>query len=113
DEVDAITVIRCVRSDKDIALAKSIQVGDIVQVSGEAQYDTFQKEVVLMARTLHQIERPKKQEHVDRAKEKRIELHIHTKMSPMDAVNHVNEYVETLEKWGHEAFAITDRNGVF
>ncbi len=113
DKDDAITVKRFVRTDKDIALAKEVKVGDIVQISGNAQYDTFQKEVVIMARSFHQIERPKKFERVDKAKEKRIEFHIHTKASPMDAVTSITDYVETLEKWGHKAFAITDRNGLY
>ena len=113
DEQDAITVKRFVRSDKDIALAKAIKVGDIVQVSGEAQFDTFQKEIILMAKALYQIERPKKQERMDKSKEKRVEFSIHTKASPMDAVTDIKDYVATLEKWGHEAFAITDKNGVY
>src|SRR5690606_18919249 len=67
----------------------------------------------LMVKALHQIERPKKHERMDKAKDKRIEFHIHTKASPMDAVTDVADYINTLEKWGHEAFAITDRNGVY
>lgn len=113
DQDDAITVKRFVKAPKDIQLAKEIKVGDVVQVSGDAQYDTFQKEVVIFARAFYQIERPKKQERTDKAKEKRIEFHIHTKASPMDAVTSVEDYVETLEKWGHEAFAITDHNGLY
>ena len=31
----------------------------------------------------------------------------------MDAVTSIETYVETLEKWGHEAFAITDHNGLY
>ncbi|WP_025725126.1 PolC-type DNA polymerase III [Acholeplasma granularum] len=113
DETDAITIKRFVKTPKDIALAKEVKVGDIIQVSGNAQYDTFQKEVVLMARALYQIDRPKKQERIDKAKEKRVEFHLHTKASPMDAITSIGDYVETLEKWGHKAFAITDRNGLY
>lgn len=113
DDEDAITVKRFVKTPKDVTLAKEVKVGDIVQISGEATYDTFQKEVVIMARAFYQIDRPKKLERIDKAKEKRVEFHIHTKASPMDAVNSIEEYVATLEKWGHEAFAITDRNGLY
>ncbi len=113
DQNDAITVKRFVRATKDVALAKELKVGDIVQVSGRAEYDTFQKEVTIMASAFYQIERPKKLERIDKAKEKRIEFHLHTKASPMDAVTSITDYVETLERWGHKAFAITDRNGLY
>lgn len=113
DDHDAITIKRFVKQPKDIELVKSIKIGDVIQISGEAQYDTFQKEVVIMARAFYQIERPEKKERMDKAKEKRVEFHIHTKASPMDAVTSIQDYVSTLEKWGHEAFAITDRNGLY
>lgn len=113
DDEDAITVKRFVKSEKDIALAEELKPGDIVSVSGFAEYDTFQKEVVLRATAFYHIERPEKKERMDKAKEKRIEFHIHTKASPMDAVTSIETYVETLEKWGHEAFAITDHNGLY
>ncbi|WP_264229957.1 PolC-type DNA polymerase III [Acholeplasma laidlawii] len=113
DKDDAITVKRFIRAPKDVALAKEVKVGDIIQVSGRAEYDTFQKEVTIMATAFYQIERPKKFERIDKAKEKRVEFHIHTKASPMDAVTSITDYVETLESWGHKAFAITDRNGLY
>ncbi len=113
DQSDAITVKRFVNSDKEIHIAKELKVGDMIQVSGDAQFDTYQGEVILSARAFHQIERIKKQERMDKAKDKRIEFHLHTKASPMDAVSSIEDYVDTLVKWGHEAFAITDRNGLF
>lgn len=113
DETDAINVRRFFTQEKDIQLANDIKVGDVISVSGTAEYDNYVKDVVLTPRAFNKIARPEKKERMDRAKDKRIEFSLHTKMSPMDAVTSIEDYVNTLESWGHEAFAITDRNGVY
>ena len=113
DRRDAIYVKRFLKSDKDFELANSLNEGDLVQVEGNATYDTYQKDVVIFANAINFIERRKTEERQDKAREKRIEFHVHTKMSNMDAVTDVAEYVEQAIKWGHEAIAFTDHNGLY
>lgn len=113
DDEDAIYIKRFIKFDKDRELADSLHDGDFIQVEGRANFDTFQKDVVLFADAIHFIEKNKKEERMDRAKEKRIEFHIHTKMSNMDAVTDVSEYIDQAIKWGHEAIAFTDHNGLY
>ena len=80
-----------------------------VIVKGQAQYDTFSKEIVLMAKEICQGEN---EERNDNSSEKRVELHLHTNMSQMDAVTSITDYIKQAKKWGHKAIAVTDHGVV-
>ena len=44
----------------------------------------------------------------DTETEKRVELHLHTKMSEMDGVASIEQYCAQAERWGMKAIAVTD-----
>ncbi len=80
-----------------------------VAVCGRVQTDKFDNEPYLSPLGIKRI---KKEERMDRAQEKRVELHLHTNMSQMDAVITPSELVETAVRWGHKAIAVTDHGNV-
>lgn len=86
-----------------------LSVGKCIAVSGEIIYDKYEEDIVLQASSMATA-KPKK--HVDSAPEKRVELHLHTKMSSMDATNDIGDFVKRAAEWGHKAIAITDHGNV-
>ena len=92
-------------------IKKGVKGGGIyVVVRGTAQYDDYMKECVVMARDIAEINPPA--ERMDNAPTKRVELHLHTQMSQMDAVSSTSALVNRAVKWGHKAIAITDHGVV-
>ncbi len=89
---------------------KRLKVGSYYKIKGYSKNDKFSGEIVLNARDIN-ISDKKDTERMDEAKEKRIELHAHTKMSQMDGAADEVSLVNTAIKWGHKAIAITDHNG--
>lgn len=82
-----------------------LKKGVYVAVSGRVEFDQFDKELVLMASSINLLE---KEVVTDNAEVKRVELHLHTKMSAMDGVSGVKDLVNRAADWGHSAIAITD-----
>ena len=80
-----------------------------VTVKGECRYDNFAHECTLMVNAINRYDLPKRQ---DNAPEKRIELHMHTQMSTMDAVASASDLIARAASWGHPAVAITDHGVV-
>ncbi|MGL4372336.1 MAG: exonuclease domain-containing protein, partial [Turicibacter sp.] len=95
------------------AFPKMLGKGNWVKISGKIQFDTFSKELVMMANSVNIISAKTEPRH-DLAPEgeKRVELHVHTKMSAMDAVSSIGDYVAQAAKWGHKAIALTDHGVV-
>ncbi len=82
-----------------------------IEIIGDAIYDTFMRELVVMCKAIRESEFAIS-EKMDDAKEKRVELHLHTCMSSMDGINPFSDYAKLAKKWGHKAMAITDHGVV-
>ncbi|GKW44870.1 DNA polymerase III PolC-type [Planococcus sp. NCCP-2050] len=109
DYTDSILVKMFSRDKEDAALMASLKKGMWLRARGSIQMDTFVRDLVMMAQDMAEI---KPDFRKDTAEEKRVELHLHTPMSAMDAVSSVDSLVAQAAKWGHPAIAITDHAGV-
>ncbi len=86
-----------------------VKKGSTIIVKGKLSYDTFANDYCIMADSIVLTKRVKKK---DTAPKKRVELHMHTSMSTMDAVTPASELVKRSYEWGHPAVAITDHGVV-
>ncbi|MFC4077868.1 PolC-type DNA polymerase III [Salinithrix halophila] len=105
DYSDSIAVKVFARDKEDAATLAQVKDGMWVTLRGSVQFDTFARDLVLMANDLREVE-PYRRE--DTAPEKRVELHLHTAMSAMDGVYEPEDMVKRAAQWGHPAVAITD-----
>ena len=99
------TSVKVFGTIKDTAILDNLKKGDTIVVQGDVEYDRYAGELMLIARSIATANKVKV---VDKAEEKRVELHLHTNMSQMDAVTSAGDLVKRAADWGHPAVAITD-----
>jgi len=83
-----------------------------IKLAGKAGMDTFSNEITIMANTILESTGIKKETRMDNSEEKRVELHMHTQMSQMDAVTSAEDLIKRAIKWGMKSIAITDHGVV-
>ncbi|MDT8717779.1 DNA polymerase III subunit alpha [Clostridium sp. 19966] len=83
-----------------------------VKLSGNAGYSKFSQEVELIANTIVETEGIKKTKRQDKADLKRVELHMHTQMSQMDAMSSATDLIKRAMSWGMKSIALTDHGVV-
>lgn len=99
------TTAKIFNSIKESAVIDNIKKGDTIVVQGDVEYDKYAGELVVNARSVGTAQKVKV---VDNAEKKRVELHMHTNMSQMDAVTSAGDLVNRAYQCGHKAVAITD-----
>ena len=109
DKTNSITVKFFIKSADSPRVKSMIKEGNAYRVMGQFQFDTFDKENLVMAKAIQEVNTPKRE---DTAPQKRIEFHTHTTMSDMDGTATAKSLVATAARWGHPAIAITDHGVV-
>lgn len=93
-------------------IIKRLKSASAIKLAGRAQLDTFSNELTIMANTIITSEPLKKTVRQDNSEVKRVELHMHTKMSQMDAMTSATDLIKRAMKWGMKSIAITDHGVV-
>jgi len=113
DGTDSITVKFFMKdeSEFDTELGDFADMGKSVRVLGKVRYDDFAKELTMAAVQIAPSDFVP-DTRTDGAPEKRVELHLHTQMSQMDATNSVTDYIKRAAGFGMHAVAVTDHGNV-
>ena len=111
DYTSSFAVKKFSRDKNDEAQFNTLKEGMWVKVRGSVQEDTYMNDLTINAYDINQVTHQERQDTAPEG-EKRVELHLHSTMSTMDATNSVGDYVKQAIKWGHPAIAITDHAGV-
>ena len=88
---------------------KYVKPGAWVKIQGEYRYDEYDRRFQVMISSMMPATKPVRK---DKALTKRVELHLHTNMSTMDACASPTELIDQAAAWGHKAIAITDHGVV-
>ena len=93
-------------------IIKRLKGTKAIKLAGRAQMDAFSNELTVMANTIVVSEPLPKTKREDHAEVKRVELHMHTKMSAMDAMTSAEDLIKRAMSWGMKSIAITDHGVV-
>ena len=91
---------------KEVSLGSSaeVQCWPQLQKNGDVYFSIVNMVVSTSGRSLTQRK--------DEEPKKRVELHVHTKMSALDGVGFISDYAEVARSWGQKAIACTDHGSV-
>ncbi len=91
-------------------LSSMLSSGALLKIKGNYKFDNFLNTNVIDVTAAAAVEAPPVRS--DNYPKKRVELHLHTKMSAMDAMTSIGDLVDRAAYWGHPAIAITDHGVV-
>ncbi len=110
DDTDGICCKKFFKSDKKADaknFADQLKAGSVYKILGLTKYDDYNKELNIFVNAIEPVE-VATAARTDSAEVKRVELHVHTQMSAMDAVIPVDKLIKTAADWNWPAVAITD-----
>ena len=106
DNTGSIRVSKFMEAGEAKPILENVKAGSVLRVQGKLTEDRFENEMVLKPYAMQPGSMPKRKDLAPG--EKRVELHLHTTMSNMDALTPTAAAIKQAAAWGHKAIAITD-----
>ena len=114
DKTNTITCKAFIEPDKAASFEQKIKdimsSGDMILARGTYKFDPYSRDYIFFVNDINR--RPAEKRRDNYPGEKRVELHLHTQSSTMDALTKVSEVISTAASWGHKAIAVTDHGVV-
>ena len=106
DNTGSIRINRFMEANEAKPILEHVKPGGVLRVQGKLELNRYDNEMVLKPFAMSSGSMPKRE---DKAQgQKRVELHLHTSMSHMDALTSTKAAIKQAAAWGHKAIAITD-----
>lgn len=105
DYTGSVRVSKFYASGEDRSILDKVREGQHLTVSGKVTFNKFDDDLVIEPRS---IVLGKAEVRPDKSEKKRVELHLHTRYSALDALTDPAKAVERAAFWGHPAIAVTD-----
>ena len=106
DNHGSVQINRFMENNEAKPILENVKVGSVLKVQGRLQINQFDNEMVLRPVAMMPGVMEKRKDTA--AGDKRVELHLHTIMSNMDALTNTKDAIKQAAAWGHRAIAITD-----
>ena len=111
DNSGSIRINRFMEAGEAKPVLENVRIGSVLRVQGKLMINQFDNELVLKPFSMMPgAPLPKRKDTAQGMK--RVELHLHTTMSNMDALTDTKAAVKQAAAWGHRAVAITDHGCV-
>ena len=106
DNTGSVRLQRFLENSEAKEILDHLQVGNILKVQGRTELNRYDNEMNIKPFAIMPGSMPTRKDTAPG--EKRVELHLHTTMSNMDALTDTAAAVKQAAAWGHKAIAITD-----
>ncbi len=105
DYTGSLHVSRFLKAEESKEL-EAVEDGMFLAVNGNVSYDRWHGDIAMEPKAVQLMLQPKRE---DQARgDKRVELHMHSRYSQLDALTDISQMVATAARWGHPAVALTD-----
>jgi len=106
DNTNSVRISRFMEATEAKPILENVKVGSVLRVQGKLTEDRFDNEMVLRPYAMQPGTMPKRKDTTEGMK--RVELHLHTTMSNMDALTPTAAAIKHAAGWGDRDIAITD-----
>ena len=106
DNTNSVRISKFMEATEAKPILDNVKIGAVLKIQGKLMEDRFENEMVLKPYAMQPGSMPKRKDLAEGMK--RVELHLHTSMSNMDALTSTEAAIKQAAAWGHRAIAITD-----